>query len=160
MTKVASANSADLAILLVSSYRVVIERLLAGHEAAGLSGVRPKHGFVIRAVFAESPTINRLAELLETTKQAASKLADAMVRQGFLQRFADPDDRRSIRLRLAAKGERVRRRAVATSAVIERELKNVVGAHDVAVLRRTLCARLELNGAGEEAAAHRARPVW
>jgi DNA-binding MarR family transcriptional regulator len=153
-------TNSDLVILLVASYRVIIDRLIAGHRAAGLGEVLPKHGFVIRAVYAEAPTINRLAELLDTTKQAASKLVDGMVRRGLIERYVDPLDRRQTRLRLASRGARIRRRAIATSRVIERELKKAVGAHDVLALRRTLVTLLDQNGARDEAVAARARPVW
>jgi DNA-binding MarR family transcriptional regulator len=150
----------DLLILLVAANRVMIDRVLAGHRAVGLGEVRPKHGFVIRAVAAEEPTINRLAVLLDTSKQAASKLADAMVRRGFLSRFTDPHDRRMTRLRLTAKGERVRTRAITTSAVVERELTRGLGRPSVLELRRALLTLLEQNGAADEALARRARPVW
>jgi DNA-binding MarR family transcriptional regulator len=73
--------------------------------------MRPSFGFVIRAVAAEEPTVGRLAELLGTTKQAASKLSDDMVRRGYLLREIDRQDRRRTRLRLRAKGRRVHERA-------------------------------------------------
>ena len=154
------AEPADLAILVVASYRVVVDRLLAGHRAIGLGQVRPRHGFVIRAVAAELPDINRLAVLLDTTKQAASKLADSMVRGGFLERFPDPADRRRVRLRLTPRGERVRRGAIATSGAIERELERSLGPRQVRALRKGLETLLATNGAGDEARASRARPVW
>ena len=69
--------------------------------------MRPTYGFVIRAVAAESPTINRLAELLDVSKQAASKLADEMHRAGFLERTEDTADRRHTRLTLSRKGKAV-----------------------------------------------------
>jgi DNA-binding MarR family transcriptional regulator len=150
----------DLLILIVAANRVMIDRVLAGHRAAGLGDVKPKHGFVIRAVAAEEPTINRLAVLLDTSKQAASKLADAMVRRGFLVRFTDPHDRRQTRLRLAPKGQRVMQRAVATSGIIERELGRALGKRSIAELRRGLLTLLEQNGAKDEALSRRARPVW
>jgi DNA-binding MarR family transcriptional regulator len=150
----------DLLILVVAANRVMIDRVLAGHRAAGLGEVKPKHGFVIRAVAAEQPTINRLAVLLDTSKQAASKLADAMVRRGFLARFTDPQDRRHIRLRLAPRGLKVMQRAIATSGIIERELSRALGKRPIAELRRALLTLLEQNGAKDEALSRRARPVW
>src|SRR5437868_14352665 len=93
-------NSPDLAILIVAANRVIIDRLLAAQRAQGFRDIRPRHGFVVRAVFSERPTINELAELLDTSKQAASKLADDMVRSGYLERVPDPADRRVARLRL------------------------------------------------------------
>src|SRR5919206_4161645 len=89
----------DLAILLAAGYRALADRLQTDMRSAGLADMRPSYGFVIRAVAAEEPTINRLAELLEVTKQAASRMADEMERDGFIERHADPDDRRRLRLR-------------------------------------------------------------
>src|SRR5919204_5198045 len=101
----------DIAILLAAGYRAVADRLGRDMQRAGLADMKPSYGFVIRAVAAEEPTINRLAELLEVTKQAASRLADEMERDGFIERRPDPEDRRRLRLCLTAKGKRVRRRA-------------------------------------------------
>lgn len=149
----------DLAILVAASYRAVADRLQRDMERAGLGDMRPAYGFVIRAVAAEEPTINRLAELLEVSKQAASRVADEMERAGFIEREPDPNDRRSLRLRLTAKGKRVRRRALATSAAIEEELRSEVGADAVAALRRGLLALVTREGSLEDVMARRARPV-
>ena len=160
MTNELATPAPDLVILLVATYRTVIERLLSELNTAGMRGVRPIHGFVIRAVAAEQPTNNRLAELLDTSKQAASKLAESMVAAGFLARFKDPNDRRLIRLRLAAKGTRVRDRALLTSAALEDELRRSIGAQGLATFRKGLMAMLEQSGALEDVLAHRAHPVW
>lgn len=146
--------------MLVAANRAVVGRLLEGHARIGIPDVRPKHGFVIRAVGAEQPTVGRLAELLETSKQAASKLADAMVRDGFLERFTDERDRRSTRLKLAAKGARVRKRAIELSARMEAELTAEVGAAEVRTFRKVLTRLLAQHGALDEVQARRARPVW
>jgi hypothetical protein len=62
-------ESPDLAILLAAGYRTLTERLGAAVEDVGIHGMRPSFGFVIRAVAAEQPTITRLAEMLDVTKQ-------------------------------------------------------------------------------------------
>src|SRR3954471_10616084 len=98
----------DLAILLVAANRCLNDRLVAAVRKAGAPDVRPACGFVTRAVAAEEPTVGRLAELLGVSRQAASKVADEMVARGYLLRRADPADRRRTRLRLGAKGRRVR----------------------------------------------------
>jgi DNA-binding MarR family transcriptional regulator len=150
----------DLAILIAAAYRALIERLLGDMDAGGIAGMRPAYGFVIRAVAAEEPTVNRLAELLDISKQAASKLAQQMVRGGFIVRVADRGDRRSSRLRLAKKGERVRAQALATSAALERELRRAAGPGAVDGLRRALLALLARQGGLDDVLARRARPVW
>jgi DNA-binding MarR family transcriptional regulator len=147
----------DLAILLVAANRCLGDRLTAAVRETGARDARSAFGFVIRAVDAEEPTVTRLAELLGVSRQAASKLADEMVQRGYLLRTADPDDRRRTRMRLSAKGRRVRRRAAAESAAIEAELRAEVGDRAVDGLRRALLAFVEREGALDEVRALRSR---
>jgi DNA-binding MarR family transcriptional regulator len=147
----------DLAIILVAANRCLGDRLTAAVRETGARDARPAFGFVIRAVDAEEPTVTRLAELLGVSRQAASKLADEMVQRGYLLRAPDPDDRRRTRLRLSAKGRRVRERAAAESAAIEAELRAAVGDRAVDGLRRALLAFVEREGALDEVRALRSR---
>ena len=149
----------DLAILLVAANRCLNDRLVGAVRQTGARDMRPAFGFVIRAVDAEEPTVGRLAEMLGVSRQAASKLADEMVTRGYLLRAADPEDRRRMRLRLSAKGRRVRERAAAESATIEAELRADAGAAAVDGLRRALLAFFEREGALEEVRALRSRAV-
>src|SRR4051812_29848923 len=104
----------DLVILVAGAYTAGTHPLQRQVAARRIDGMRPSYGFVIRAVHAERPTVNRLAELLEVTKQSASKLADDMIRAGFLTRVPDEDDRRRVRLELTDRGAAVRRSALKT----------------------------------------------
>ena len=149
----------DLAIILVAANRCLNDRLLAAVRATGARDMRSAFGYVIRAVDAEEPTVGRLAELLGVSRQAASKLADEMVGRGYLLRTADPEDRRRTRLRLSAKGRRVRQRAAAESAAIEAELREDAGERAVDGLRRALLTFIEREGALEEVQALRSRVV-
>ena len=153
-------DNPDLAIILVAANRCLSDRLIAAVRETGARDARPAFGFVIRAVAAEEPTVTRLAELLGVSRQAASKLADEMVRRGYLLRAADPDDRRRTRLRLSAKGRRVRQRAADESATIEAELRATVGDRAVDGLRRALLAFVQREGAIEEVRALRSRAVF
>jgi DNA-binding MarR family transcriptional regulator len=143
----------------VAANRCLNDRLVGAVRATGARDARPAFGFVIRAVDAEEPTVTRLAELLGVSRQAASKLADEMVQRGYLLRAPDPDDRRRTRLRLSAKGRRVRERAAAESAAIEAELRAAVGDRAVDGLRRALLAFVESEGALDEVRALRSRAV-
>jgi DNA-binding MarR family transcriptional regulator len=150
------SDEPDFAILLAAGYRALVDELRGAHLAAGLD-LRPSFGFVIRAVAAEQPTINRLAELLDVTKQAASQLADEVQAAGYLERFEDPADRRRRRLRLTPEGERVRAIALQTSAELERYLEAEVGPEALAACRRALIALVTRNGALDDVLARRAR---
>jgi DNA-binding MarR family transcriptional regulator len=147
----------DLAIILVAANRCLSDRLTTAVRQTGAQDARTAFGFVIRAVDAEQPTVTRLGELLGVSRQAASKLADEMVRRGYLLRAPDPDDRRRTHLRLSAKGTRVRERAAAESAAIEAELRAEVGDRAVDGLRRALLAFVEREGAPDEVRALRSR---
>ena len=152
-------DNPDLAIILVAANRCLNDRLLAAVRETGARDMRSAFGYVIRAVDAEEPTVGRLAELLGVSRQAASKLADEMVGRGYLLRTADPEDRRRTRLRLSAKGRRVRQRAAAESAAIEAELREAAGERAVDGLRRALLTFIEREGALEEVQALRSRVV-
>jgi hypothetical protein len=127
------AASADLAILIAASWRAVTDELQAS-VVADEPRMRPSFGFVMRAVDSESPTINRLAELLGTTKQAASLLADEVEAAGFIERY--------------------------TSERLEAELVSLVGEHAMLGCRETLMALVARTGALDDVLARRARPVW
>jgi DNA-binding MarR family transcriptional regulator len=150
-------DNPDLAIILTSANRCLSDRLGAAVREVGAHDVRPAFGYVIRAVDAEEPTVGQLAELLGVTRQAASKLADEMVQRGYLLRAADPSDRRRTRLRLSAKGRRVRVRAAQESAAIEAELRAVAGDRAVDGLRKALLTFVEREGALDEVRALRSR---
>ena len=152
-------NESDVAILLAAAYRAVAERLLRSMEEGGIRGMRPLYGFVVRAVAAESPTVSRLAQLLDVTKQAASKLADDMCRAGFLERVEDPSDRRRAHLVLSRMGTAVWQRARRTSATMERELRATCGDVQVDAFRAVLLAFLERHGGLEDVRALRAEPA-
>jgi DNA-binding MarR family transcriptional regulator len=151
------AQGPDLVLLVAGAYTAVTDRLQRELEARGIDGMRPSYGFVIRAVAAERPTVGRLAELLGVTKQSASALVDDMLRAGFLERAADPADRRRVRLSLSARGEAVRGSALATSEKLEAELAAAVGPRAVPALRRALLAVIEGEGGLEAVTAHRPR---
>jgi DNA-binding MarR family transcriptional regulator len=151
--------AADLAILIAAAWRAVTDELQAS-VVADEPLMRPAFGFVIRAVDSESPTINRLAELLGTTKQAASLLADEVEAAGFIERYTPPDDRRRRQLRLTVRGVAVRARAAATSARLEAQLALLVGEDAVLGCRETLMALVARTGALDDVLARRARPVW
>jgi DNA-binding MarR family transcriptional regulator len=147
----------DLAILITAANRCVSDRLVAAVSTAGGEAMRPSFGFVLRAVAAEQPTVSRLAELLGVSKQAASRLADDMVSLDYLERIGDPGDRRRTRLRLSARGERIRSRALEESREMEAELRRRFGDTQVRHLRELLTDFIERHGGAEELAGRRSR---
>jgi DNA-binding MarR family transcriptional regulator len=82
-----------------------------------------------------------------------------MCRAGFLERRADPVDRRRAPLGLSPKGVRVWRQARRTSAAMERELRARCGAARVQAFREVLLAFVERHGGLDDVRALRARPA-
>jgi DNA-binding MarR family transcriptional regulator len=116
-----------LARLLAMAYRWMIDELHARLRAAGWDGIRPAYGFVLLAV-REGPTNpTALAAALDVSKQAASKLADAMVGDGLLTRVVGTADARQRRLALAPRGAALLGAVEAIYAEIERECADVIG---------------------------------
>ena len=100
--KSSTPDEPDLAILLVAANRVLVDRLMAAMDRAGLT-MRPSWGYVIRALHAEPLPLARLAERLDVTKQAAQQMVDDMAAAGLVERRADP-------ARRAAQAARAHRR--------------------------------------------------
>jgi DNA-binding MarR family transcriptional regulator len=78
------------------------------------------------------------------SKQAASKLVDALVVRGYLERSVDPDDRRRMLLALTERGEAAAKASWAATDRVDRELEEAVGPEAVAQMRETLGALVSL----------------
>jgi DNA-binding MarR family transcriptional regulator len=93
-----------LARLFAMAYRLLVDELHERLADRGWTGVRPAFGFVLLALREGPASLRDLPDVLGTTKQAVSKLVDAMVAAGFLQRVADPGDARAKRVQLSPRG--------------------------------------------------------
>jgi DNA-binding MarR family transcriptional regulator len=96
--------STPLARLLAMAYRQLVDDLHRRLAARGWSEVRPAFGFLLLALRDGPVSLRELVTTLGTSKQAVSKLADAMVAAGLVERAADPRDARAKDLRLTARG--------------------------------------------------------
>ena len=108
-----------LARLLAMAYRQLIDALHERLGSAGYGDVRPEFGYVLLAVRQQPTTGADIALLLGVTKQAASKLVDAMERGGYVRRQTHGDDARAKAIAITARG----RRFLATVESIYRDLE-------------------------------------
>jgi DNA-binding MarR family transcriptional regulator len=104
--------------LVIALYRLgLVQRAMARHAAAELGS----QGFVALSVVRRDAPVRvcDVAERLAVNLSVASRQVAALVDAGYVAREADPDDRRALRLRPTAEGERVlresHRRMVATA---------------------------------------------
>lgn len=139
---VGRSGDVPLARLFAMGYRWMIDELHARLRSRGWIGVRPAYGFVLLAVRGGPLTPTGLAATLEVSKQAASKLADAMVADGLLTRGRGAVDGRSRVLTLAPRGEQLLVAVEAIYAELEGEWAAVIGPAAVRDARTHLTAVL------------------
>jgi DNA-binding MarR family transcriptional regulator len=93
-----------LARLFAMAYRLLVDGLHERLAERGWSGVRPAFGFVLLALRDGPASLRELPGVLGTSKQAVSKLVDAMVAAGYAERVVDPGDARAKRIGLSPDG--------------------------------------------------------
>jgi DNA-binding MarR family transcriptional regulator len=137
-----------LARLFAMGYRSLVDALHERLTARGWTDVRPAYGFVLLALRDRPTSLRDLPAVLGTSKQAVSKLVDAMVAAGYVDRAADPEDARAKRVQLSARG----RDLLAAVEAIYRELESgwaeVLGDARLADLRADLTAALTATSGG------------
>lgn len=127
-----------LARLLAMSYRWMIDQLHDRLVASGWNGIRPAYGFVLLAVRNEPITPTALATRLGVSKQAASKLADAMVTAGLINRDPADGDGRQRLLSLGSVGRKLLHDVEQIYEELEAGWAALVGHNEVTSLRETL----------------------
>ena len=97
--------SFPLPALLDEVRALAVERMQERLRAAGYADVRPSHGCVFR--FIDRKTGSRLTELAELsglTKQSVGEVVADLEEMGYVQRAADPSDRRAKTIMLTERG--------------------------------------------------------
>ena len=149
---------ADLSLLSLFAGWALADELQRRLAADGFGDLRFADGFVFQQLVPGPATIGALAAAAGVSQQAASKAVADLERRGYVRREADPADRRSRRVALAARGEA----AVATGrrhrAALDEELAARLGPRRVAAARRLLADAVEALGAGELVRGRRVRP--
>jgi DNA-binding MarR family transcriptional regulator len=145
-----------LARLFAVGYRSLIDGLHDRLRARGWLDVRPAFGFVLLAARTGPTTATELAALMGTTKQAASKLIDAMVESGYVRRHGTAPDARRRPTELTPRGRRLLRTVEGIYAELEAEWAAVIGAQRIERLRSDLLTVLS----SDTGALPPVRPPW
>ncbi|MBE4736404.1 MULTISPECIES: MarR family winged helix-turn-helix transcriptional regulator [Streptomyces] len=98
-------NSEALALsaALLAAAGDLTRRIDEGVAARGFEG-RPSYGFAFARLAPDGATVTDLAAHLGVTKQAASQLADELVRKGYVERRPHPRDARARLIVLTERG--------------------------------------------------------
>jgi DNA-binding MarR family transcriptional regulator len=121
---------------------MIIARMLDGLHAAGFTDLVPAHLAVLRYPGPDDRRPSDLAAETRMTKQAMNYLLGQMEQMGYVTREDDPDDHRSRRVRLTARGHAAGQSIRRTVSQIEAELERELGPEQFTQLRRLL---VELN---------------
>jgi DNA-binding MarR family transcriptional regulator len=127
--------------------------------ARGHGGLRFSHGFVVQHLVEGPVAVGELARRMGVSQQAASKVTAELESLGYVERSADPADRRVRRVGLSERGRQAIEDTRAARAEVAGELAERLGARRVETLRRGLLEALEAAGGMEAVRARRVPPV-
>ena len=124
----------NLAILLREPFRAMSARLMERLVERGHPEVRFAHGNVFQYLDDEGTRVSLLAERAQVSKQAMAQLVAHLEAHGYVERVADPGDRRAKLVRATDRGRDV--------YTIARELMAEVDAHLIERLGEAKLQRL------------------
>ena len=143
LTPPGAAGPPMIGALLRMPVDAVHDRMLTALHRAGFTDLNSSHLPVLRYPGPENRRPSDLAREARVTKQAMNYLLGELGRLGYLIRREDPEDRRSKRVHLTARGRDVVRTIRSTVGEIEEEWRHELGQERFARLREIL---IDLNG--------------
>ncbi|WP_255657619.1 MarR family winged helix-turn-helix transcriptional regulator [Actinoplanes sp. L3-i22] len=141
----------DLPVLLLGAASALVDGIHEGVRARGFTDLRPAHGFAFVRLAPDGATIVDLADHLGVTKQAASQMADELVRKGYVERRPHPADARARLLTLTDRGWACTRAADEAATAVLQPWADALGPAQLSTVRAAL-TRLTIPG--------RIRPTW
>ena len=138
----AARNTDNLGLLLREPFRLGSELLHRRLAERGHPDVRAPHGNVFQYLDRDGTRVSVLAQRAQITKQSMAELVAHLERHGYVERVADPADRRAKLVRATARGDEVYAIARDVLAEIERDWIARLGE---AKIRRLKALLQELN---------------
>jgi DNA-binding MarR family transcriptional regulator len=133
-----SRSGADLALLLLGGFRVLVDDATLELAERGYEDVRPVHDFAMRAIAAGADNTSELGRRLSVSKQAAAKTVAVLEERGYVARGTDPLDGRRKRLQVTALGFEVMRAGEAVFDELRDKWKRKIGANQLERLESDL----------------------
>jgi DNA-binding MarR family transcriptional regulator len=128
----------NIGILLRGPFQEIVQRIASGLAEAGFDDLRPAHTPVFQHIKAEGSRLSELAERAQMTKQSMGYLVDYLEEHGYVERRADPSDRRASLIFLTDRGWAEVREALSIIAAIEAEWARRLGKRRMEQLRELL----------------------
>ncbi len=136
------------------TYGGAIRRALA---EAGFDDMPRAGARVLGGIARHSAHVGGLAGEHGVSKQAASQLIDTLVLRGYVERIPDETDRRRTNVALTERGRAAAEAIRGAVEGVDAALEHEVGAEELARVRRTLAALVQLGGCGEHGPRGRGR---
>jgi DNA-binding MarR family transcriptional regulator len=128
----------DLAWLLRSALRAHRTAIAAALARGGHTDLPPLALWTIDALAAGERTAGELAAMLGVSKQAISQLVELLAGRGYLERVADPRDRRRVTLRLSRRGRAAAAAIARACELVESRARASLGADTLEQARAAL----------------------
>ena len=138
--------------LLRTAYNAVSARIFASVvSGTDFGDLRPSHGNVMEQLELEDGLrLTDLASRAGITAQSMGELVDDLEVKGYVERRADPGDRRAKRIHLTDRGRKNARVAKRATADVEDHLVELLGRQRYQLLRRTLEEIIAADAAGDD----------
>lgn len=92
---------------IFETFHIIKHRLAEGFVFPKDSPITPAQGFVLHFIAkSNGSSVKEIAEKMRVTSSAATQLIDVLVKNGFLERKEDTEDRRVALLTLSAEGKK------------------------------------------------------
>ena len=128
----------DLALLLLATYRKLVDRAVLDLEQRGYHDVTPALHFAMTAISLGADSASTLAEALAVTKQAAAKTVAALASREWVHVSVDPTDSRRKRLVVTPLGNAVMTEGAAAFDRLRRSWADAAGEAALGQLEQTL----------------------
>ena len=134
------------ATLLHQTFQVLIEQLVTDLHEAGYPDIRSAHSRVFEHLPAKGARVAQMASAAQMTQQSMTELVDYLELLGFVERLADPRDRRAKLVRLTKTGERLSATGNEAMRRIDTSWEARLGKKRMREMRSALSDVLEFSG--------------
>jgi DNA-binding MarR family transcriptional regulator len=132
--------------LLIRAHRAFLSGTTTKLEALGYTGLGGTPGVLIAQLDPDGTRLTVIAERLGITKQSASQIVTDLETRGYVQRLADPTDRRASLVRFTERGWQFCQDANRVRLELEAEYETTLGTDAMQTLRGLLEELLEETG--------------
>lgn len=127
-----------LALLLLGSYRKLVDAAVRELDARGFADVRPALHYAMTAIELGADSGSELGRSLSVTKQAAAKTIAILTERGWVAASPDTVDRRRNRLMVTELGRRVMREGEQIFDELRQAWRDEIGTDELAALEERL----------------------